>query len=71
MFTVKWVVRGKDAYPIESEEFRVRHVGTLITACRCRMDMMRHKYSRTPPDGFIVFDDSGKEIARWFDLGAP
>jgi hypothetical protein len=70
MFTVNWVVRGKEAEPIESEGFRVNHVSTLIMACRYRMAMMRLKYSKTPPDGFIVIDSAGKEIGRWFDSAA-
>jgi hypothetical protein len=65
MFTVNWVVRGKEIEPIESGRF-----STLIMACRYRMAMMRLKYPETPPDGFIVIDDSGKEIGRWFDTAA-
>jgi hypothetical protein len=44
MFTVNWVVRGKETEPIESERFRIHHVSTLIMACRYRMEMMRLKY---------------------------
>jgi hypothetical protein len=61
MFTVKWVVRGKEDEPIESERFRLNHVSTLIMACR-RMAMMQLKYPETPPDGFIVLDRTGKEL---------
>jgi hypothetical protein len=71
MFTVKWVVVGKGAEPIEIEGFGVFHVNTLIMACRYRMDMTRTKYPESPPDGFIVFDSNGKEIQRWFDRSAP
>jgi hypothetical protein len=70
MFTVNWVVRGKEAEPIESERFRLNHVSTLIMACRYRMEMMQLKYPETPPDGFIVIDDAGKEIGRWFGTAA-
>ena len=68
MFTVKWVVRGKEAEPVESESFRVNHVDTLIVACRYRMDMMRLKYLESPPDGFIVFDRNG--VVRRKFIGA-
>jgi hypothetical protein len=70
MFTVKWVIRGKEAAPIESEAFGVSHVDTLIVASRYRMEMMRLKHPDTPPDGFIVLDHDGKEIGRWFDSAA-
>lgn len=65
MFTVKWVVRGQEADPIESEEFGVLHVDVLIAACRYRMAMMQVKYPQSPPDGFIILDPTGKEIGRW------
>jgi hypothetical protein len=68
MFTVKWVVRGKEAEPLESESFQVRSADTLVTACRYRLVLIRRKYPDEPPDGFIVFDGSGKEVRRWFDF---
>jgi hypothetical protein len=70
MFTVQWIVHGREAAPIESEAFRVGHVSTLITACRYRMELMQRKYPETPPDGFIVFDHEGKEISRWLGTRA-
>jgi hypothetical protein len=68
MFTVNWVVRGKESAPIESERFRVHGVDTVVEACRDRLAAMRLNYPDTPPDGFIVLDDSGREIQRWFGL---
>jgi hypothetical protein len=71
MFTVKWVVRGKEAAPVESEGFQVQNAETVVTACRYMLIIMRRKYPDTPPDGFIVIDDAGKESRRWFDLSPP
>jgi hypothetical protein len=68
MFTVKWVIRGKEAEPVESEEFGVFNADVLVSACRYRVEMMRRKYPETPPDGFIVLNYEGKELGRW--LGA-
>jgi hypothetical protein len=70
MFTVKWVVRGREAEPLESEGFTIGNVDTLIVACRYRMAMMRLKHPNPPPDGFIVIDPTGKEIGRWFGEAA-
>jgi hypothetical protein len=70
MFTVKWVIRGQESEPIESEAFRVSHVDTLILASRYRMAMMQLKHSGSPPNGFIVIDHNGNEIGRWFDTAA-
>lgn len=66
-FTVKWVVRGKEAEPLESERFSVRNVETLATACRYRIALMRLKFAETPPNGFVIFDDAGKEVHRWLE----
>jgi hypothetical protein len=27
---------------------------------------MREEFSNSPPDGFVVFDDQGNEVRRWF-----
>jgi hypothetical protein len=70
MFAVKWVIRGKEAEPVESEDFGVFHADVLVSACRYRMEMMRRKYPDAPPDGFMVFDAAGQEIGRWFGSGA-
>ena len=70
MFTVKWVVRGREAEPIEIEAFGVSHADVLVSSCRYRMEMMRRKHSKTPPDGFIVADADGKEIGRWIGPSA-
>jgi hypothetical protein len=71
MFTVKWVVRGKEAEPIKSEGFKVQGADTVVAACRYRLAAMRLGYPDRPPDGFIVLDASGKEVARWFDVRPP
>jgi hypothetical protein len=70
MFTVKWVIRGKEAEPVEIEEFGVFHADVLVSACRYRMETMRRKYPVSPPDGFMVFDAPGQEIGRWFGSAA-
>ena len=65
MFTVKWVIRGNEGDPVESETFGVSRSEILISSSRYRMAMMRLKYPGAPPDGFIVLDGVGKEIGRW------
>jgi hypothetical protein len=70
MFTVRWVIREKESEPVESERFQVGHVETLVTASRYRMATMQLKYPEAQPDGFIILDDDGKEIGRWFDTAA-
>jgi hypothetical protein len=71
MFTVKWVVRGKEAEPIEREVFKVQGADTVVAACRYRLAAMRLTYPDHPPEGFIVLDASGREVGRWFDAAFP
>jgi hypothetical protein len=67
MFTVKWIKQGQENEPVESERFGVINAETVISACRFRMPAMRVKYPKAPPDGFVVVDDQGAELGRWFE----
>jgi hypothetical protein len=69
MFIVKWVVLGKEAEPVETENIGALGLETVITACRYRLAAMRLNYADTPPDGFIVLDDSKRE--RYRSIGTP
>jgi hypothetical protein len=55
MFTVKWLKRGKEAIPVETEEFAVFGPEVIVQACQTRMGAMRLKH---PTDGFVVFDSA-------------
>jgi hypothetical protein len=66
MFTVKWVVRGREDRPVEVEEFPVNGSDVLVQACLTRIGAMRLKYPQYPPSGFIVFDVAAKEVERRF-----
>ena len=67
MFFVRWVTRGNEVMPIESEDFPMESAQTVVAICLDRLAAMRAKYPDDPPDGFIVIGASGNEIARWFD----
>jgi hypothetical protein len=69
MFTVKWIVHGNEVAPVESESFYALSADTVVAACRYGLTAMRLKYPETPPNGFVVFDDTGKEIRRWIGPG--
>jgi hypothetical protein len=71
MFTVNWVVRGKEAEPIKVERFKVLSAETVVAACRYRLVAIRLSYPDSPPDGFIVLNDSGREVRRWFGDPLP
>ena len=65
MFTVQWVVKGREKEPVEVEEFVVNGREVLLEACRERLPAMRLKYPKSPPDGFLVFDGAA-EVGHWF-----
>jgi hypothetical protein len=65
MFTVQWVVKGREKEPVEVEEFVVNGREVLLEACQDRLPAMRLKYPKSPPDGFLVFDGAA-EVGHWF-----
>jgi hypothetical protein len=69
MFTVQWVVQGREKEPVETEEFLVSGRLVLLEACEDRLPAMRLKYPKSPPDGFLVFDGAA-EVGRWFGANA-
>jgi hypothetical protein len=68
MFTVKWVVKGRENEPVEVEEFVMNGREVLLEACQDRLPGMRLKYSKSPPDGFLIFEGAAK-VGHWFGAG--
>jgi hypothetical protein len=67
MFTVKWVARFKEEEPIESDKCGYQQLSMAISKSIIRLEAVRLRHTKTPPDGFIVVDDrTGKELHRWF-----
>jgi hypothetical protein len=66
MFTVKWVIHGRESEPVESEEFRGLHSEVIVEACKLRLPTMRIPLPATPTDGFLVLDSREREVCRWF-----
>jgi hypothetical protein len=65
MFIVKWIVRYKERFPVETEESLLADVDAVVEACQSRLYEMRRNHVASPPDGFIVFDSRGNELRRW------
>ena len=70
MFTVRWVVQGREKEPVEVEEFLVNGRDVLLEACQDRLPAMRLKHPQSPPDGFLIFDGAA-EVGHWFGLRIP
>jgi hypothetical protein len=68
MFTVQWVVKGREKKPVEVEEFVVNGREVLLEACQNRLPAMRLKHPESPPDGFLGFDGAA-EVGHWFGAG--
>jgi hypothetical protein len=68
MFTVKWVVRGRESAPVETEQFSLNSSAVIVLACQTRLEAMRLKHPGRQPDGFVVFDSLAEEVERWFQF---
>jgi hypothetical protein len=66
MFTVNWVIESQESTPVEIEKMLLNNLAFFFAACQSRIRAMRLKHAASPPDGFIVFDKTGKEVDRWF-----
>jgi hypothetical protein len=66
MFTVQWVVKGREKEPVEVEKFVVNGREVLLEACQDRLPGMRLKHPKNPPDGFLIFDGAA-EVGQWFE----
>ena len=65
MYIVKWVVRHKENQPVETEESILTDIDALVVSCKERLYGVRLRAFVTPPDGFIISDEHGKELRRW------
>jgi hypothetical protein len=61
MFTVKWVKHRYERLPIEVE----------TSHSQWKLSDIREKHPMNPPDGFLVFDEAGNELRRWFASERP
>jgi hypothetical protein len=66
MFSVKWVVRDKESDPVEVENSILTDLDRVVASSQEGLVGMRLRHIARPPDGFIVTDNDGKEVRRWF-----
>jgi hypothetical protein len=66
MFIVKWALRFDDKNPMEVEESILTDLDEVVSSSKERLYGIRLRYTTNPPDGFIVFDENGRELRRWF-----
>jgi hypothetical protein len=71
MFVVKWVKRFDDKNPVEVEESILTDLDQVVSASKERLYGMRLRFTTSPPDGFVVSDENGRELRRWFGPIAP
>jgi hypothetical protein len=70
MFTVKRVKHRYERLPIEIETSH-GDLDALVSSCQWKLSEMREKHPMNPPDGFLVFDEAGNEVRRWFASERP
>jgi hypothetical protein len=67
MFTVKWVARSDETEPIESDISTYQQLSMVVSKSIIRLEAVRLRRPKSPPDGFIVCDNrTGEELHRWF-----
>jgi hypothetical protein len=62
MFTVKWVVTGREKEPVEVEEFVVNGREVLLEACQDRLPAMRLRSPRTSRSAPEMADAARKPL---------
>ena len=70
MFSVKWFEHGKSD-PVEVENSILTDLDRVVSFCQEALLGMRLRHIARPPDGFVVVDDDGREVRRWFGLHHP
>jgi hypothetical protein len=70
MFSVKWLERDKNE-PVEVESSVFTELDNVVSFCRSALVGMRLRHMARPPDGFVVVDDDGREVRRWFGSWHP
>ena len=71
MFSVKWLERGNESAPVEVENSILTDLDKVVSLSQGGLLGMRQRHIKKPPDGFIVVDDKGCELRRWFAAPAP
>jgi hypothetical protein len=66
MFSVKWVERGKESDPVEVENSILTDLDRVVSSSQEGLVGMRLRHIARPPDGFLVVDNDGREVRRWF-----
>jgi hypothetical protein len=67
MFSVKWLEHGNEDKPIEVVNSILTDLNDVVSSSQAEFEGMRLRHIVTPPDGFVVVDDDGREVRRWFE----
>ena len=68
MLTIHWIALRRDGTRgvVERTTFPKDSLSGAMAEARARFDEVRAKHPDGPPDGFIVLDQTGGEIGRFF-----
>ncbi len=71
MLTIHWIALRRDGTRglVERTTFPKDSLPEAMAEARARFDEVRAKHPDGPPDGFIVLDEDGGEIGRFFVPG--
>jgi hypothetical protein len=71
MYRVRWVIQRQEAHSVEEETSVHGDLDVVVASCIERFSEVRLKHPQNPPEGFLVFDETGQEVQRWFGSGGP
>ena len=71
MLTIHWIALRRDGTRgvVERTAFAGDSLSEAMAEGRAHFDAVRQRHPDGPPDGFIVLDEAGHEIGRYFAPG--
>jgi len=70
MFSIRWVTHRDEENASMAEKSLLSNVDAVVASCLDRLPLMQGR-SLVSPDGFVVYDDNGHEVRRWFGSVRP
>jgi hypothetical protein len=71
MFRIKWMTHLSEIGMIETDNAIGNDLDKLAYSCIQKLPKMRMNSSGISPDGFIILNDKGTEVRRWFGSPSP
>jgi hypothetical protein len=72
MFRIKWMTHFSEIGMIDTDDSIIESdLDRLVYSCIEKLRKMRMIASGQQPDGFVISNEEGSEVRRWFDSPSP